>query len=416
MVTLAPQDRWSQDKHIELVNIIGDPGAGMLTRAMAKELSANSAHECLFVDFLFEEEPKNVSEALQHPGWNKRDETRIVIKKKARLVAQGYNQQEGIDYDETFAPVDRLEAIRIFFAFATYMNLKVYQIDVKSAFLNDQEGSSEVPKLRIEAKNQEKGTLEVVTRRTNPKTPFRPILAQVIEQPMAQSGIGDEGVHTFMSSSPHPIIVPSDYDVEYAFSSSHSPNNIPASPDYFSASPGNTSPDPSDDLSKYLLASLAISPFHDDPYMKVMQAYNATSNESPIPLPQVPMVSPTTLPPSLVLSPMFDFFIPEEILPPPANMANTDNTNRNPEPRETHATRKCTYKEFMSCQPFYFNGTEGAVGLIHWFKRTESIFSRSNYTEDCKVKFATGTLTEDALSWWNSYAKPIGIEQADKIA
>ncbi|GJZ97721.1 reverse transcriptase domain-containing protein [Tanacetum coccineum] len=99
-----------------------------------------------------------------------------------------------------------------------------------------------------------------------------------------------------------------------------------------------------------------------------------------------------------------------------ANMANTNNTNRNPEPRETPAARKCTYKEFMSCQPFYFNGTEGAVGLIRWFERTESVFSRSNCTEDCKVKFATGTLTEDALSWWNSYAKPIGIEQADKIA
>ncbi|GJW65589.1 retrovirus-related pol polyprotein from transposon TNT 1-94 [Tanacetum coccineum] len=54
----------------------------------------------------------------------------------ARLVAQGYNQQEGIDYDETFAPVARIEAIRIFLAFATYMNFIVYQIDVKSAFLN----------------------------------------------------------------------------------------------------------------------------------------------------------------------------------------------------------------------------------------------------------------------------------------
>ncbi|GJX25306.1 retrovirus-related pol polyprotein from transposon TNT 1-94 [Tanacetum coccineum] len=63
---------------------------------------------------------------------NKRDETGIVIKNKARLVAQGYNQQEGIDYDETFAPVSRLEAIRIFLAFATYMNFIVYQIDVKS--------------------------------------------------------------------------------------------------------------------------------------------------------------------------------------------------------------------------------------------------------------------------------------------
>ncbi|GJY56075.1 retrovirus-related pol polyprotein from transposon TNT 1-94 [Tanacetum coccineum] len=113
----------------------------MLTRAMAKELSAASTYECLFVDFLSEEEPKKVSEALKHPGWvdamNKRDETRIAIKNKARLVAQGYNQQEGIDYDETFAPVSRLEAIRIFLAFATYMNFIVYQIDVKSALLND---------------------------------------------------------------------------------------------------------------------------------------------------------------------------------------------------------------------------------------------------------------------------------------
>ncbi|GJU14603.1 reverse transcriptase domain-containing protein [Tanacetum coccineum] len=99
-----------------------------------------------------------------------------------------------------------------------------------------------------------------------------------------------------------------------------------------------------------------------------------------------------------------------------ANMANTDNNNRNTGPRETPVARKCTYKEFMSCQPFYFNGTEGVVGLIHWFERTELVFSRSNCIEDCKVKFATGTLTEDALSWWNSYAKPIGIEQADKIA
>nr|GEX27258.1 reverse transcriptase domain-containing protein [Tanacetum cinerariifolium] len=98
-----------------------------------------------------------------------------------------------------------------------------------------------------------------------------------------------------------------------------------------------------------------------------------------------------------------------------ANMESTDNTNRNPEPKETHAVRKFTYKEFMSCQPFYFNGTEGSVGLIRWFERTESVFSHSNCTKDCKVKFATGTLTENALSWWNSYAKPIGIEQADKI-
>nr|GEY09327.1 retrovirus-related Pol polyprotein from transposon TNT 1-94 [Tanacetum cinerariifolium] len=129
MVTPAPQDRWSQDKHIDLINIIGNPRARMLTRAMAKTLSVASAHECLFVDFLSEEEPKKVFR-------NKRDETGIVIKNKARLIAQGYNQQEGIDYDKTFTPVVRLEVIRNFLAFATYMNFIVYQMDVKSAFLN----------------------------------------------------------------------------------------------------------------------------------------------------------------------------------------------------------------------------------------------------------------------------------------
>ncbi|GJW26370.1 retrovirus-related pol polyprotein from transposon TNT 1-94 [Tanacetum coccineum] len=67
---------------------------------------------------------------------NKKDELGTVTRNKARLVAQGYSQEEGIDYDETFAPVARMEAIRIFLVFATYMNFKVFRMDVKSAFLN----------------------------------------------------------------------------------------------------------------------------------------------------------------------------------------------------------------------------------------------------------------------------------------
>ncbi|GJW29648.1 reverse transcriptase domain-containing protein [Tanacetum coccineum] len=59
--------------------------------------------------------------------------------------------------------------------------------------------------------------------------------------------------------------------------------------------------------------------------------------------------------------------------------------------------------------------TKGAVRLIRWFERTELVFSRINCTEDCKVKFATGTLIEEALSWWNSFAQPIGIEEAYNI-
>ncbi|GJS83863.1 copia protein [Tanacetum coccineum] len=66
---------------------------------------------------------------------NKKDERGVVVRNKARLVAQGHRQEDGIDYDEVFAPVARIEAIRIFLAFASYMGFRVYQMDVKSAFL-----------------------------------------------------------------------------------------------------------------------------------------------------------------------------------------------------------------------------------------------------------------------------------------
>ncbi|GKE99452.1 putative ribonuclease H-like domain-containing protein, partial [Tanacetum coccineum] len=69
---------------------------------------------------------------------NKKDERRIVIRNKARLIAQGHTQEEGIDYDEVFSPVARIEAIRIFLAYASYMGFMVYQMDVKSVFLYGQ--------------------------------------------------------------------------------------------------------------------------------------------------------------------------------------------------------------------------------------------------------------------------------------
>nr|GEV35064.1 putative reverse transcriptase domain-containing protein [Tanacetum cinerariifolium] len=74
-----------------------------------------------------------------------------------------------------------------------------------------------------------------------------------------------------------------------------------------------------------------------------------------------------------------------------ATMAEADNSIRNTRPREIPVVKRGNYKEFISCQPFYFNGTKGVVGLIR-----------------C-------TLTDDALSWWNAYAQPIGIEQANRI-
>ncbi|GJR25746.1 putative ribonuclease H-like domain-containing protein [Tanacetum coccineum] len=168
--------------------ILGDPKSAVQTRGKIQKASSvqqalvsyihkrnrtnHKDHQnCLLAYFLSQEEPKNISQALQDESWveamqekliqfklqkvwvlanlpygkkvigtkwvfrNKRDERSIVVKNKARLVAQGFRQEEGIDYDEVFAPVARIEAIRLFLAFASYMGFTVYQMDVKSAFL-----------------------------------------------------------------------------------------------------------------------------------------------------------------------------------------------------------------------------------------------------------------------------------------
>ncbi|GJV85098.1 hypothetical protein Tco_1524996 [Tanacetum coccineum] len=78
-----------------------------------------------------------------------------------------------------------------------------------------------------------------------------------------------------------------------------------------------------------------------------------------------------------------------------AAMANADNPNRSTGPREIPVAKRENYKEFINCQPFYFNGTEGAVDLIRWFERTESVFSRSKCAEEDRMTFATVKKMED---------------------
>nr|GEU84166.1 putative ribonuclease H-like domain-containing protein [Tanacetum cinerariifolium] len=84
--------------------------------------------------FLSATQTRNITKNLEEHG-NKNDEKGILIRNKARLVAQGHTQEEGIDYDEVFAPVARIEAIRLFLAYASFKDFVVYQMDVKSAFL-----------------------------------------------------------------------------------------------------------------------------------------------------------------------------------------------------------------------------------------------------------------------------------------
>ena len=158
-------------KEVQVEKIIDDIEApGPLTRSKASHLSNFCGHYA----FVSITEPTKVDEAFLEPEWiqamqeelhqfelnnvwelvkrpdprkhniigtkwiyrNKQDENGLVVRNKARLVAQGYTQVEGIDFDETFAPVARLEAIRILLAYANHHDITLYQMDVKSAFLN----------------------------------------------------------------------------------------------------------------------------------------------------------------------------------------------------------------------------------------------------------------------------------------
>ncbi|KAI3754743.1 hypothetical protein L1987_54533 [Smallanthus sonchifolius] len=175
---IIPETRVHRNHPID--NIIGDPYAGVQTRHRTITENTNLYTElfdtgvmetCLHAAFVSQVEPKNVKEALADNCWIeamqdelsqfqklqvwdlvdlpkgfqpigtrwvfkcKMDDRHVVVKNKARLVVQGFYQQEGLDYNEVYSPVARIEAIRLFLAYATYVGFKVYQLDVKSAFL-----------------------------------------------------------------------------------------------------------------------------------------------------------------------------------------------------------------------------------------------------------------------------------------
>ncbi|GKC61908.1 retrovirus-related pol polyprotein from transposon TNT 1-94, partial [Tanacetum coccineum] len=137
--------RWIKDHPI--ANVISDPSRSV---SMRKQLKTN-AMWCYSDAFLTSVEPKNFKQAMTEPLWIdamqeesheferlqvKTDEFDGVLKNKARLVAQEFKQEEGINLEESFSPVARIEAIRIFVANAANKNMMIFQMDVKTAFLN----------------------------------------------------------------------------------------------------------------------------------------------------------------------------------------------------------------------------------------------------------------------------------------
>ncbi|GJT08802.1 putative ribonuclease H-like domain-containing protein [Tanacetum coccineum] len=147
--------RIHKDHHLD--QVIEDLQSATQTRNMSNNLKEHGfvstvqqrtnhkdLQNCLFACFLSQEELKKVIHALKDPSWTEamqeellqfKNKSGIVIRNKARLVAQGYTQKEEIEYDEVFSPVARIEVIRLFLAYASFKDFVVYQMDVKSAFL-----------------------------------------------------------------------------------------------------------------------------------------------------------------------------------------------------------------------------------------------------------------------------------------
>ncbi|GKA86021.1 putative ribonuclease H-like domain-containing protein, partial [Tanacetum coccineum] len=150
-VPTTPNTRIHKDHPIE--NVIGDVKSSVQTRRMTKPTSEQGIAKALFDSSWVEAMQEELLQFKLQQVWilvdlpigkgaigtkwvfgNKKDERVIVIRNKARLVAQGHRQEEGIDYEEVFAPVARIKAIRLFLAYASFMGSLVYQMDVKSAF------------------------------------------------------------------------------------------------------------------------------------------------------------------------------------------------------------------------------------------------------------------------------------------
>nr|GEU50789.1 retrovirus-related Pol polyprotein from transposon TNT 1-94 [Tanacetum cinerariifolium] len=134
--------RWTKDHPLEQVR--GNPSKPVQTRRQL----ATDLEMCMFALTVWELVDKPFGKTIIRLKWlwkNKKDKDQTVIRNKARLVAKGYAQEEGIDFEESFAQVARLEAVWIFVAYAAHKSFPIYQMDVKTAFLNGplkEEGSS----------------------------------------------------------------------------------------------------------------------------------------------------------------------------------------------------------------------------------------------------------------------------------
>nr|GEY15514.1 putative reverse transcriptase domain-containing protein [Tanacetum cinerariifolium] len=314
----------------------------------------------------------------------------LVIRSKARLVAVGYSQQEGIDYDETFAPVTRIKAIRLFLAYAAHKDFTVFQMDVKTTFLN------EILKEEVYV-----GQPPGFVRKQYPDHVYALDKAlyglkqaprawyDVLSQFLIESGFqkGKSVIKTkwiFMNKKDESSLVIRnkarlvavrysqqegiDYDERFV-------------------------PVVRIEAIRLFLANAA----HKD--FTVFQMDSASLTQAAIRL-------------------MIKESVDATIAVQRARQANAGNDARGLDQlgvKMPHLLFVSTLLLVYEVQSYCFYGTDGAVKLQRWFEKTESVFGISECVESKEVKFATATLQGPALTWWNVMVTNMSLEIVNQM-
>nr|GEW48178.1 hypothetical protein [Tanacetum cinerariifolium] len=493
---IVSEYRWTKDHPLE--QVYGNPSRLVQTRRQL----ATDPEMCMYVLTVSTAELKNIKEAMANFAWieamqeelhqfdrlqawelvdkpfgksiirlkwlwkNKKDEGQTVIHNNARLVAKVYAQEEGTDFEESFTPVARLEAVQIFIAYAAHKSFPIFQMDMKTAFVNgplkeevyvaqpdgfvDPDHPEKVYRLRKALYglkygedillmqiyvdditfglqihqspsgifiNQAKYTLEILHKHGMDKvqsigTPMamKPKLdANLSGNPVDQTDYRSKIRSLMYLTSSRPDIVQADSSFKLTtFSDADHARCIDsrkstyggiqflgdklvswkskkqnctamssAEAEYMALSASCAQV-----ITEYQLADMFTKALPEDRFKYLVRRIDGNPSRANIKQAlgrMAPKRTSTSTAPAMnhvAIRKLVADCVVAALEAQAATMGNTDNTNRNTKEREAHVARKCSYKEFMSCQPFNFKG---------------------------------------ALSWWNSFAQPIGIEEAYKV-
>ncbi|GJT15636.1 putative reverse transcriptase domain-containing protein [Tanacetum coccineum] len=369
----VPHDRWSREKHIKLVNIIGKPLAGITARSRIKDLEAASAHECLYVNFLFEMEPKKRIKALEEEeGWI------IAIQEKLNQfeMNKGYNQQEG------------------------FRGLRILPEDILEPAL---EGAVEVTY----------ETLGDLVQRFHDHTKAIPVhRIHVIEGVQREQGHRIVGVESAVIALTERIVESERDNRRIRGITSVESQRVDRLQRGMKMPNTRSGASMTHEEVEELVTHQVAGEIEAREAAKTLEPLNENGDEQE----------------------GENGGNGNGGNGGNGNGGNEGNgnggkwKNLNGNRNGNHGmnyggfmpvARECTFQDFLKCKPHNFSGTEGIVGLTRWFKKMETLFNISNFPPKYQVKYATCTLLDSALTWneiqkmetelWNLTVKGNGL-------